>query len=107
MNLPAHTEHGPPEALLVGPRVFGRPHYSPAKATAGPWPHTTTASASLGMSIARLGHRVALINADIGLQNSDLLLGLTNCVLYTAMDVFKGECRLDQALSEIIMLIRD
>nr|YP_010732001.1 septum site-determining protein [Kalinella pachyderma]WDY12915.1 septum site-determining protein [Kalinella pachyderma] len=50
------------------------------------------------MSIARLGYRVALIDADIGLRNLDLLLGLENRVLYTAMDIFEGECRLDQAL---------
>ena len=36
----------------------------------------TTSSANLGMSMARLGYRVALIDADIGLRNLDLLLGL-------------------------------
>ena len=39
------------------------------------------------MSIARLGYRVALIDSDIGLRNLDLLLGLENRILYTAMDV--------------------
>jgi septum site-determining protein MinD len=34
----------------------------------------TTTSANLGMSIARLGYRVALVDADIGLRNLDLLL---------------------------------
>nr|YP_006666448.1 septum-site determining protein [Trebouxiophyceae sp. MX-AZ01]AFQ93803.1 septum-site determining protein [Trebouxiophyceae sp. MX-AZ01] len=58
----------------------------------------TTATANLGMSIARLGHRVALIDADIGLRNLDLLLGLENRILYTAMDILEGQCRLDQAL---------
>lgn len=58
----------------------------------------TTATANLGMSMARLGYRIALIDADIGLRNLDLLLGLENRVLYTAMDILEGQCRLDQAL---------
>ena len=58
----------------------------------------TTATANLGMSIARIGYKVALVDADIGLRNLDLLLGLENRVLYTAMDVLEGQCRLDQAL---------
>lgn len=58
----------------------------------------TTATANLGMSIARLGYKVALLDADIGLRNLDLLLGLENRVLYTAIDILDGECRLDQAL---------
>ena len=58
----------------------------------------TTAVANLGMSIARLGYKVVLIDADIGLRNLDLLLGLENRILYTAMDILEGHCRLDQAL---------
>nr|YP_010733653.1 septum site-determining protein [Gayralia brasiliensis]YP_010733727.1 septum site-determining protein [Monostroma nitidum]WEG92924.1 septum site-determining protein [Gayralia brasiliensis]WEG92998.1 septum site-determining protein [Monostroma nitidum] len=58
----------------------------------------TTATANIGMSIARLGYKVVLIDADIGLRNLDLLLGLENRILYTVMDVFQGHCRLDQAL---------
>lgn len=31
-------------------------------------------------------------------RNLDLLLGLENRILYTAIDILDGECRLDQAL---------
>jgi septum site-determining protein MinD len=41
------------------------------------------------MSIARLGYKVVVIDADIGLKNLDLLLGLENRILYTVM-VFEG-----------------
>jgi septum site-determining protein MinD len=58
----------------------------------------TTATANIGMSIARLGYKTGLIDADIGLRNLDLLLGLENRILYTVMDVFESQCRLDQAL---------
>jgi septum site-determining protein MinD len=58
----------------------------------------TTTTANLGMSIARLGYRVSLLDADIGLRNLDLLLGLENRVLYTGVEVIEGQCRLDQAL---------
>ena len=58
----------------------------------------TTTSANLGMALARLGHAVVVIDADFGLRNLDLLLGLENRVVYTALDVLAGQCRLDQAL---------
>ena len=59
----------------------------------------TSITANIGMSIARLGHKTVLIDADIGLKNLDLLVGLENRILYTVMDVFEGRCRLDQALT--------
>jgi septum site-determining protein MinD len=58
----------------------------------------TTVTANLGMAIARLGRQVALVDADFGLRNLDLLLGLENRVVYTAIDVLTGQCRLEQAL---------
>ncbi|HEY9666952.1 MAG TPA: septum site-determining protein MinD [Coleofasciculaceae cyanobacterium] len=58
----------------------------------------TTVTANLGMAIARLGRQVALVDADFGLRNLDLLLGLENRVVYTALEVLAGQCRLEQAL---------
>jgi septum site-determining protein MinD len=58
----------------------------------------TTCTANLGMALARRNQSVAVIDADFGLRNLDLLLGLENRIVYTAVDVFAGQCRLDQAL---------
>lgn len=58
----------------------------------------TTVTANLGMTIANLGRKVILIDADFGLRNLDLILGLENRIVYTAMEVIEGECRLEQAL---------
>ncbi len=58
----------------------------------------TTVTANLGMTLAKIGYRVALVDGDFGLRNLDLLLGLENRVVYTAVEVLAGECRLDQAL---------
>ncbi|MGD1928953.1 MAG: septum site-determining protein MinD [Leptolyngbyaceae cyanobacterium] len=58
----------------------------------------TTCTANLGMALAQKGRRVAVIDADFGLRNLDLLLGLENRIVYTALDILAGDCRLDQAL---------
>lgn len=58
----------------------------------------TTLTANLGMALAKQNKKVALVDADFGLRNLDLLLGLENRVVYTAVEVIAGVCRLDQAL---------
>jgi len=58
----------------------------------------TTTTANLGMALAQRGRKVAVMDADFGLRNLDLLLGLENRIVYTAIEVLSGECRLDQAL---------
>jgi septum site-determining protein MinD len=58
----------------------------------------TTCTANLGMALAQRGRSVAVVDADFGLRNLDLLLGLENRIVYTAVEVIAGECRLDQAL---------
>jgi septum site-determining protein MinD len=58
----------------------------------------TTTTANLGMALAKRGRSVVVVDADFGLRNLDLLLGLENRIVYTAVEVIAGECRLDQAL---------
>jgi septum site-determining protein MinD len=58
----------------------------------------TTCTANLGTALAKMGRSVALMDADFGLRNLDLLLGLENRVVYTALEVLAGQCRLEQAL---------
>ena len=58
----------------------------------------TTTTSNLGAALAKHNHSVALVDADFGLRNLDLLLGLEERVVYTALDVLAGECRLAQAL---------
>ena len=58
----------------------------------------TTLTANLGIALARLGHQVTVLDADFGLRNLDLLLGLENRIVYTAQDVLSETCRLEQAL---------
>ncbi len=58
----------------------------------------TTTAANLGTGFALSGKRVALIDADIGLRNLDVVMGLENRIVYDLVDVVEGNCRLKQAL---------
>jgi septum site-determining protein MinD len=58
----------------------------------------TTATANLGAALAADGHKVVCIDADIGLRNLDVVLGLENRIVYDLVDVVEGRCRLRQAL---------
>ncbi|HHY68618.1 MAG TPA: septum site-determining protein MinD [Bacillota bacterium] len=58
----------------------------------------TTACANLGVALASMGYKVVLVDADIGLRNLDVVLGLENRIVYDLVDVVEGSCRLRQAL---------
>lgn len=58
----------------------------------------TTFTASVGAALAERGNRTLLIDADIGLNNLDVLMGVDTRVVYDMMDVLSGKCRIKQAL---------
>jgi septum site-determining protein MinD len=58
----------------------------------------TTSSASIGIGLALKGHKVALIDFDIGLRNLDLIMGCERRVVYDFVNVINGETTLNQAL---------
>lgn len=58
----------------------------------------TTTTANLGTALAMQGVRVAVVDADIGLRNLDIVLGLENRIVYDLVDVIEGRARLRQAL---------
>jgi septum site-determining protein MinD len=58
----------------------------------------TTTTANLAVALGLLGQRVVAVDADIGLRNLDVVMGLENRVVYDLVDVVEGRCRLRQAL---------
>ncbi len=58
----------------------------------------TTTTANLGTALAMHGQRVVVVDADIGLRNLDVVMGLENRIVYDLVDVVEGRCRLRQAL---------
>jgi len=58
----------------------------------------TTTTANVGAALAARGKSVVLVDADIGLRNLDIVLGLENRIVYDIVDVVEGRCRLRQAL---------
>jgi len=58
----------------------------------------TTTTANLGVALAMLSQRVVAIDADIGLRNLDVVMGLENRIVYDLVDAVEGHCRLRQAL---------
>ncbi len=58
----------------------------------------TTTTANLGTALAMNGQRVVVVDADIGLRNLDVVMGLENRIVYDLVDVVEGRCRMRQAL---------
>jgi septum site-determining protein MinD len=58
----------------------------------------TTTTANLGAVLAKRGHRVILVDADIGLRNLDLVLGVEKRIVFDLVEVVEGRCQVRQAL---------
>lgn len=58
----------------------------------------TTTTANLGMALASMGNKVVCIDADIGLRNLDVVMGLENRIVYDLVDAVEGRCRVTQAM---------
>lgn len=58
----------------------------------------TTTTASLGAALALKGKRVLVVDADIGLRNLDVILGLENRIVFNLVDVAKKVCKPQQAI---------
>ena len=58
----------------------------------------TTTTANLGTALAMAGQRVIVVDADIGLRNLDIIMGLESRVVYNLVDVIEERCSLHEAL---------
>ena len=58
----------------------------------------TTSTANIGTALALQGHKVCLIDMDIGLRNLDVVLGLENRIIYDLIDVAEGRAKVHQAI---------
>jgi septum site-determining protein MinD len=58
----------------------------------------TTTTANVGAALAKRGQRVILVDADIGLRNLDLVLGVEKRIVFDLVEVVEGRCQLRQAL---------
>jgi septum site-determining protein MinD len=58
----------------------------------------TTVTANLAAALAIIGKKVVAIDADIGLRNLDVVMGLENRIVYDLVDVVEGRCKLRQAM---------
>lgn len=60
----------------------------------------TTLTVNVGRILASLGLKVVLVDADMGLNNLDVVTGVENKVVYDVIDVIENRCRVKQALVE-------
>jgi septum site-determining protein MinD len=59
----------------------------------------TSLTGGVAVALAELGNAVLCIDADIGLRNLDISLGMTDTVLMDFTDVMEGRCSLSRAVA--------
>src|SRR3954466_4987248 len=58
----------------------------------------TTTTSNLGVALARNNQKVVMIDADIGLRNLDIVMGLENRIVFDLVDIVEGRCKPRQAM---------
>jgi septum site-determining protein MinD len=58
----------------------------------------TTTCANIGSGLANRGCKTVLIDADIGLRNLDVVMGLENRIVFDLVNVVEKTCKIRQAL---------
>lgn len=58
----------------------------------------TTMTANISTALAKLGKSVLVIDADIGLRNLDMILGLENRIVYDVLDAIEQRVSPEKAL---------
>lgn len=60
----------------------------------------STLTVNCGAALARMGRRTLLVDTDAGLRALDMMLGLSDCVVYDLNNVLTGECEPVKAILE-------
>lgn len=58
----------------------------------------TTTTANIGTALAAMGHKVLLIDGDVGLRNLDISLGMQDKVVYHFHDIIEERCDASMAV---------
>lgn len=58
----------------------------------------STLTVNCGMALSLLGNRVLLVDTDAGLRSLDIMLGVSDRVVYDLSDILNGRCEPDKAI---------